>query len=53
MQPHVLMFIYAVEIEGVRSCMACIIEQIIIIIIIIIISKDTPNLGVQEVEVMV
>ena len=26
---------------------------IIIIIIIIIISKDTPNLGVQEVEVMV
>ena len=25
----------------------------IIIIIIIIISKDTPNLGVQEVEVMV
>ena len=27
---HMLMFIYAVKIEGVRSCMACMIEQILI-----------------------
>ena len=28
---HMLMFIYAVKIEGVRSCMACMIEQMLLI----------------------